>query len=192
MMKKFLVLLMVLGMASQASALLRISVNGNPYPEDSQYTLMPSETLSLDIWTTTAITPGAGEGYWALVATALDAHISGGVVIPALPTAEPGVVIYDDAVGVGEIVGLGTQNGVWGGIGLTGLGTYAIGATVYDEILFHCERLSGDVVINLYRLDSPTWSVIEPPEDSVIIHQIPEPMTMALLGLGGLFLRRRK
>jgi len=28
--------------------------------------------------------------------------------------------------------------------------------------------------------------------DSQIIHQIPEPITLALLGLGGLFLRRRK
>ncbi|MHC4154714.1 MAG: PEP-CTERM sorting domain-containing protein [Planctomycetota bacterium] len=28
--------------------------------------------------------------------------------------------------------------------------------------------------------------------DQVLIHQIPEPMTVALLGLGGLFLVRRR
>ena len=27
---------------------------------------------------------------------------------------------------------------------------------------------------------------------TVVIHEVPEPMTMALLGLGGLLLRRRK
>jgi len=178
MMKKFLILMMVLGIASQANAMLQISVNGDKEPLDSEYTVMaPSGYLVLDVWTMTAITPGVGEGYWALVANVAGASISGGIVIAAKPTAEPGVVIYDDAVTVGEILGLGNQNGVWGGIGLTGLGTYAAGDTIYDEIVFHCEA-PGDVTINLYRLDSPTWSVIEPPEDSVIVHQIiPEPIT---------------
>ena len=52
------------------------------------------------------------------------------------------------------------------------------------------EFLSGvfgptDVVVNLYN---STFAVV----DTITIHQIPEPITFGLLGLGGLFLRRRK
>jgi hypothetical protein len=39
------------------------------------------------------------------------------------------------------------------------------------------------------------WDVGEgygSPQDTIIVHQIPEPTTMLLLGLGGLLLRRRK
>ena len=97
-MKKFIVLLGVLAIASTANAALQISVNGAPEPIDSQIWLLPSEHLVLDVWTTTDIVPGTGEGYWALTAQTTDATISGGVVTPPyLP--EPGIAIYDGAVG---------------------------------------------------------------------------------------------
>ncbi len=55
-------------------------------------------------------------------------------------------------------------------------------------MIFTCYDL-GDVTLRL--MDSPiaaAGTVL----DTLTVHQIPEPMTFALLGLGGLFLRRRK
>lgn len=66
--------------------------------------------------------------------------------------------------------------------------------TIMDGLLFHCVELT-DVIIDLH-VTGPTIIDGQPiPEstilDSIIVHQIPEPMTVALLGLGGLFLLRR-
>ncbi|MCK4291709.1 MAG: PEP-CTERM sorting domain-containing protein [Planctomycetes bacterium] len=45
------------------------------------------------------------------------------------------------------------------------------------------------VLIQLERI--PTIKEKKELEDSIVIHQVPEPMTIALLGLGALLLRRR-
>jgi hypothetical protein len=53
---------------------------------------------------------------------------------------------------------------------------------------FHCSA-PGDVTISLYNTMVGDY---ETPDDVILIHQVPEPATIALLGLGGLLLRRRK
>ncbi len=58
--------------------------------------------------------------------------------------------------------------------------------TLVDNIIFHCE-VPGDVTLTLVGDYENGIEVL----DTQIIHQLPEPMTMCLLGLGGLFLRRR-
>ena len=192
-MKKLLIFMLVLGMASLASAQLQISVNGNKEPMDSEYVLIaPSGTLTLDIWTTHEIAPppGTGEGYFAMVAQESQATISGGIVVyPLVPPMDEGIMILDDVKGMGGFPGMVEgENGVTGGIALTRLPNIPAGATIYDGILFHCEG-PGDVTIHLlWTVDFMTGVVI----DSVTIHQMPEPATIALLGLGGLLLRRRK
>jgi hypothetical protein len=182
MMKKLLALFLILGLASVASATLQISVNGDKEPVDSEIILLgPSDELILDIWTDSIISAGNGEVVaWELVVAPADGSISGGVsLIP-----EAGVTIFDDVTGFEAEPG---TNGVWGGIAMTGqVPQIDAGATIYDDILFHCNGL-GDAVVKLYVGDFVTWDLV----DSVVIHQ-PEPMTIALLGLGGLFLRRRK
>jgi hypothetical protein len=52
------------------------------------------------------------------------------------------------------------------------------------RITLHCSGL-GDVVVTVWDTDG-----VEPLA-TAIIHQIPEPASLLLLGLGGLFLRRK-
>jgi hypothetical protein len=49
-----------------------------------------------------------------------------------------------------------------------------------DDIIYHCDGL-GDVTLSLMR-DDFMWLY-----DTQVIQQIPEPMTLLLLGVGGLF-----
>jgi hypothetical protein len=185
-MKKLLILMLVLGLASVASAGLQISVGGVQEPIDSQINICPSDHLVLDIWTDARIAPGIGEvaGY-ALVCQSADASISGGI---SLYPEDPGITIGDGAAGVGFPVAQG-EDGVWGMIALAVIPEIPAGATIFDLIDFHCEWGPNDVVVKLYS--TADW-VNANLEDSVIIHQVPEPASMLLLGLGGLLLRRRK
>lgn len=185
-MKKLLILTLVFGMASLANAdptTLQISVGGDPEPVDSQIWLLPSEEIVLDIWTTDEIySEGGLEGFWAIGVDTTYGTLSGGVsVYPDEPvTIFPGAASYLPPGEDGLFGGISTY--LPQGSGLTG--------TIYDGIIFHCEAL-GDAVVNLYSLDfsaTPYYDLI----DSVVIHQIPEPMTVLLLGFGGLFLRRRR
>jgi hypothetical protein len=96
--------------------------------------------------------------------------------------------------------------GPWGGgyIPAVAANSYPI---LMQGLLFHCEEPT-DVTISLVaaglgitRLEYDAaknvigQTVIYAPGtvmDSIIVHQIPEPMTMSLLGLGGLALLRRR
>ena len=184
-MKKMLILLLVLGLTSVASAALEISINGN---YDLDYIeICPSDTLILDIGTDIPIGPGGvGEGLWALGCATTCGAISGGIVIPAHADYEIGIVPSFEDLGVnGHPVG---HNGVAGWI-------YSFGAeipagTIYDQINFHCESENGPTIVSLYQLDDNGTVVAV--WDTITINQVPEPASMLLLGLGGLLLRRRK
>jgi hypothetical protein len=183
MMKKLLVLMLVLGIASTASATLQISAGGVQEPEDSTIWLAPSETIILDIWTDTDITPGVGEGYWSLTALTTDATVSGGVSV----LEEPGNQIYAGGGAYTPTVG---DEGPWMSVALTTLPSIAAGTTIFDDIVFHCEREPTETVVELwFHAFNPDQAVLV---DTLLIHQIPEPMTVGLLGLGGLFLLRRR
>lgn len=192
MMKKLLVLLMVLGMATMANAALQISVNGEMNPVDSMITIAPSDELVLDIWTDAQILQNSGFDFVLVtqVAGASIDYLSGVIVY-----TESGLVLYHDGDAINF---LGSSAGTLPA-GLNGIGgdawawdaAIAAGTTLFDQINFHCTA-PGDVTISLFNLDE-NFNVLMPAMDTVIVHQvIPEPMTMALLGLGGLFLRRRK
>lgn len=190
MMKKLLVLVLVLAMASAANATLQISIDGDPEPTESEYELSPSETIEMDIWTDAAIPP-FGQFVWAMVVDTDDGTLSGGAPIWAnLPAGTAAAVTGATEDNDSVIPPTGMQ-GIWGNIANVGstFTTIAAGTVLFDSIVFHCERMV-DATIELYLVTEDVQ--MSNPIDSVIIHQIPEPATIMLLGLGGLLLRRRK
>jgi hypothetical protein len=198
MMKKLLIFMLVLCMASMANAVLVISVAGDPDPIDSEIWLTPSEHITLDIHAVggdTGVAEGwpGGIGYFALVA-----DTSLGVIDPYTTVVGAMPPVPDATMALGYAVADNFMGGIPAGYeGLAGtVGSYAtmppyLDGIYFDLIDFHCVA-EGDVEILLMEVDMMTWATTGVIYDSVIIHQIPEPMTVLLLGLGVLFLRRLK
>lgn len=175
-MKKLLVVMLVLSMASMANAALWITVNGGT----DEVTLNVGDTATLAL---------VGDG-----ATGNNTFYAG------IDSASAGDGSID--IGSATVLYTGSEASI-GWAGLTG-GEFwnrgdAVGmsltdaahnpqaplsGTLFGSIVFTCASV-GDVTVNLADID---FNII----GSTIIHQVPEPITIGLLGLGGLFLRRRK
>ena len=182
-MKKLLVLMLVLGMTSLANAGLVLSVDGALDPEDTTINLTPSETIEIDIHATN-MPVGIVMGWITIqgpgsidASNALGWEDSSGnnVADPPLSTYITGLVGYGYP-GVVDII-------EWDISDITEPLDAPTGKVLWNMI-FHCDGL-GDVTLTLM---DPAFTVY----DVQVIHNIPEPMTIALLGLGGLFLRRRR
>jgi hypothetical protein len=187
MMKKMLVFMLVLGLASSANAItIQISVGGDPDPIDSQITIAVSDELVLDVHSPSGHDGTAADDiYWAMIVDPMDGSISGGAVTAGAPDGSsvltPSVQTGWPTFGVPA-----PEDGPWGAI--ASYGNAFDPGTYIDDLIFHCAR-EGDAIVKLYqRTGDGTVTVA----DSLVIHQIPEPMTIALLGLGGLALLRRR
>ena len=79
------------------------------------------------------------------------------------------------------------------GVGLNAFaidyGAVPAGTMLFNDIKLTCRGFQN-AVVSLYNVSDNFDNLIL--LDTVFIHQIPEPMTLGLLGIGGLFLRRRK
>jgi hypothetical protein len=193
-MKKLLVLMLVLGLVPVASAAVQFSIQvgaGAAPPEQSAYvdvteiTLEPSDMLWIGIYNSIQGVPGAqGKGTFFL-----------GVVEPSPDTSWTGSwfqYVPPLVPGCPANEYLGVLD--WNGDGSLFLDVWQLnlsdarpdtfnGIGVLDAKQLHCDvGPSTDVV---WLLDGDGVVI-----DTLIIHQIPEPITVGLLG--ALFLRRRK
>jgi hypothetical protein len=171
-MKKLLVVMMVLGLVGSAQAALQISLNGAAAGDET--TIKVSDNVVIGVMSDTDLAWGGFIEYiprdsqaaeW--VGTMTINSIAGKDATAAHPEGYATTWQLSAAALPGNLpaVAPGEQ--------------FTIG--------FHCLAV-GDVVITLWGDAWDGAAAI----DTLTIHQVPEPITIGLLGLGGLFLRRRK
>jgi len=169
-MKKLVVLALVLSMATMASAAL--TVVGAPAGD-----MTVGDTFTLSIYSDGA----------TLANDDVQLSISG----PGSLDLSAGINYQDGGLTVGD--GFGWVDDIENGTMWMDFAKQAAGdppvfpaimtGTALDGLVFTCTG-EGDVTLTLFGPANGTY-------DTVVITQVPEPITMTLLGLGGLFLRRR-
>jgi hypothetical protein len=179
MMKKLLILMLVMGVASTANAALTLVSSAGDTLDPTGAT-NPSITM-IGIHNDTAAA-GQGQGVWLTITETGQGQWTGVMNSFVPPSPELAELIHYGVVdpGDGVMVDLIEANlakipsvNPWG-------------EGVLSDFEFMCTQQPGDVTITL--LDNDLVTVL----DTLTISQVPEPITFGLLGLGGLFLRRRK
>ena len=177
-MKKLVILSLVLGIASLATAGLSLTADGVIQDPQAPIELKPSDYIMLGIHSDVEGSAGETGQYDALLV----------ITDPALGTwtgvVQLGPAAIPDAFGVIDPEGDGSTANIALFVNSDGIPTTLAPAGLGAEFEFHCEG-EGDVVVLL--VDTVTGA-----ETPYLIVQTPEPATMGLLALGGLFLRRRK
>jgi hypothetical protein len=207
MMKKLMVLMLVFGLAATANAFvagsMSIRVATNPSatyvptewtdPGTGPVTLYPSDNLWIGVYNNTLGVPGKTQQ--GLIDLGIGHSPPGGVPADTKWTGSwkmyvPPLVSNCPA---NEYAGVSDYNGdgslyvdVWYLTLTNGQPDAFNGIGVLDTKQLHCEY--GPSIDTIYMFDGGTGNIL----DTMTINQVPEPMTITLLGLGGLFLRRCK
>lgn len=187
-MRKVLVFVL-LGFTSIAMAgpvntgkLIQLSVDGQPAPDVIE--LYESDWITLDILV-------ANGHYTAGIDLDLEIIGPGHIMLDPAYVSVPEDIIVGDFESWSKLVEGVTDTGI---AAIVGVSFGEVEGTIVDHILFHCDGL-GEVTVQLtLHGDTEVDGNLITPEDlgGITIIQIPEPMTLSLLGLGGLFLVRRK
>jgi hypothetical protein len=183
MMKKLLISMLVLGIASVANAQIepQLSIYVNGADPGAEYTMPQFGVISIGIYSDGV--GGVNGKYSGAIVINPDGTDLGTGVFQGTP------IVYD---GAGEP--LEFLSGAMAMITSPQVGVFVASNAVLDDYAqegigfeFEYQCTSDDDFVTLTIFDD-----VYGPVDTLTIHQIPEPITFALLGLGGLFLRRRK
>ena len=203
-MKKLVALVVILLMTSVASADLLLSINGDTACEE--ITVTPSTNVEIDL---EVGVDHYNQGY------DLDLVISNDQAVWIEPTwstsgvppvgSWSGIEFPTDYTLTSSTVN-GSSSSVVRIMGVMKSTDYAYPeAVIMQKLYLHCEE-GTDVTVSLvvhdadgmrtYDASDSGWAEVGYTDgqilDTVTIHQVPEPATLALLGLGGLLLRRRR
>jgi hypothetical protein len=176
-MKKLLALVLILGIASVTNAAMVGLVAPAPgEPGSIENPLVKSDTITIQI-----VSVGG-----PLLALGADVTVEGpgslvdaGYNVAGDPTFTRAPIVEGQRalLAVGDFNGVGSNPGY---------------------LVFHCDG-EGLVLIGIGpnvavggSIDGTTFGPVEGYLPAITIHQVPEPMTMSLLGLGGLALIRRR
>jgi hypothetical protein len=196
-MRKLLALTLILGLTSLANASIDLSVNG--LPADPEITLNPSDWIELDLTVSEGQNLGGGDIIIQL-SNPQGLLDPAGILFEATPpTNLAGSIIPFAWTSPWEVIQADPQS-----VYISGGNSQFNTVGEYDlmwGLMFHCEEPT-DVIIEVVaaglgvaEFDATFNPVIiyEPGEiiDSLVVIQ-PEPMTLSLLGLGGLALLRRR
>jgi len=205
-MKKLLIVLMVLSMASMAQAMLSPGSLSMSAASNTLTDVGQSTTLSISSLVSIAYLTG---GYEVLVVPTaegvLDAssYISNSGDSGMTITTNEDVYQYLGTINPGDTSILATLAGAFSPTPFQegyGINTYVVdntgglnAQTLYSNIKFTSSAV-GAATISMYYLDDDYTEMLAGPTVTITTQgpPIPEPMTIGLLGLGGLFLRRRK
>jgi hypothetical protein len=216
-MKKLLAMLLVLGLANFANATMMFDLV--PTPGQSGHGFSPDDPLLPSEWVEIDVVYSAigqqqlassgmlyisieGEGEWC--GDDADSFLPPGVPIEDAWTVHPNFTDAAAIPGFNSMTKVDPKNLEIGGY--TAPYTFVAvnsGETIFDHLNIHCTG-PGEIIVTLRPAteanpvgvpvywDGITYEDLQAEGSSITIYQVPEPMTIGLLGLGGLGLIRRR